>query len=107
MITKEFVREVADRAFLYRDLRTGLAWIEDTSTGCCISIHANIDASGSVRGMKQRGYWGKKDRTIRSHGFIYNIDSFICNPRDMLETVVADECNCEACIERRRKEEGK
>ena len=74
-MAKVKIREVKPFAILYRDDKNGIAWIEDGSSGCGFSVHANIDASGSVIGMKKLGYWGKKDRTIRSHGFIYNIRS--------------------------------
>ena len=40
------------------------------------SCHPNIDVTGSVTGMKNKGFWGKKDRIVRSHGFQYNIDIF-------------------------------
>lgn len=98
---KKFIREIREHVELYRDDKTGIAWIEDGTTGCAVSVHANIDASGSVRGMKDRGYWGKKDRTVRSNGYIYNIDRFVCDPGDELERIVADECMCEACQARK------
>ena len=100
---KQFVREIAEYITLYRDTNSGIAWIEDGTTGCAVSVHANIDASGSVRGMKDRGYWGKKDRTVRSHGYIYNIDKFVCDKNNELEMIVADECMCAACQERRAR----
>lgn len=98
-MAKVFIREVAPYANLYKDDRNGLAWIEDGSTGMGHSVHANIDATGSVRGMKERGYWNKKDRTIRSHGFIYNIDTFVCSSD--LDRICAAECSCVACCERK------
>lgn len=99
---KTIVNKISDHKTLYRDTTNGLAWIEDTSTGCNISIHANIDASGSVRGMKNLGYWQKNARTIRSHGYIYNIDSLVVNQNDDAEKLLADSaCKCIACCERR------
>ena len=98
-MSKRLIREVKPYAKLYRDDRTGIAWIEDGSTGCGHSVHANIDTSGSVRGMKQLGYWRKEDRVIRSHGFAYNIDTLVIS--DILDKIVAKECQCEACMERR------
>ena len=98
---KQFVREIEKHKNLYRDDTTGIAWIEDGTTGLGISIHANIHSTGSVTGMKNLGYWGKKDRTVRSHGWIYNIDRFVCDKKNELELIVADECRCQACIERR------
>ena len=105
---RKFIKEVAPYKKLYRDDVTGIAWIEDGSSGMGISIHPNIDASGSVKGMKQQGYWGKKDRTVKSHGFIYNIDHIVFDYSEdsqmrALENIVAIECRCQACIERREE----
>lgn len=100
-MAKEFIREVKSYAKLYRDSKTGIAWIEDGLTGIGHLCHANIDASGSVRGMKKLGYWGKKDRVRRSNGFNYNIDTFVVSGE--LDKIAAEYCNCEACIERRAK----
>lgn len=100
-IMKQFIRKIEEHVNLYRDDKSGIAWIEDGRTGLGISVHANIDSSGSVSGMKALGYWRKKDRTVRSHGWIYNIDSFVCDKDNKLEMIVADECRCQGCIERR------
>jgi hypothetical protein len=89
---KTFIRQIAEYAELHRDPKTGIAWIENGSTGCGHSAHPNIDASGSVRGMKSRGYWSKDDRTVRSHGFIYNIDSLVIS--DEYDQIAASECRC-------------
>ena len=102
-MAKVKVREIKPYAILYRDDKNGIAWIEDGSSGCGFSVHSNIDSSGSVRGMKNLGYWQKEDRTIRSHGFIYNIDSFVCDKNCEFEMIVASECRCQGCLERRNK----
>ena len=98
---KELIREIRPHVSLYRDTSNGIAWIVDGEHGLGVSVHANIDSSGSVRGMRDRGYWGKEDRAVRSHGFVYNIDSFVCDPEDELEMIVAQECMCAGCQERR------
>ena len=72
--TKVLVEIIRPHVKLYRDPKTGIAWVEDGEAGVGHSCHPNIDRTGSVRGMKARGYWGKTDRTVRSHGWIYNID---------------------------------
>lgn len=105
-MAKQFIREVGPYAKLYRDSINGIAWIEDGSSGCGISIHPNISATGSVSGMKKLGYWDKKDRVVKSNGFAYNIDhiSFSWDKGSYMrqfEDIVADECRCQACIERR------
>ncbi len=98
---KVMIRNVSPYAILYRDNVSGIAWIEDGSTGLDISVHPNISATGSDLGMKSRGYWDKTDRIVSSHGWKYNIDRFVCRKSNELEQIVANECNCQACIERR------
>lgn len=100
---KQFIREIEKNVILYKDDKNGIAWIEDGRTGLGISVHPNISATGSVRGMKNLGYWGRNDRTVRSHGFIYNIDSLIYDKNDELEKIVAEECSCNACLEKKLK----
>lgn len=91
-MAKKLLRQVSEYVYLYRDTRTGIAWVENGSTGGGHSAHANIDASGSVRGMVSRGYWRKTDRTVRSHGCIYNIDTLVVT--DELDQIAADHCQC-------------
>lgn len=97
--TKTFVREVSEYVELHRDPATGIAWVENGKTGLGHSAHPNIDASGSVKGMKSRGYWKPDARTVKSHGFIYNVDRLVVS--DELDQLAADECRCVACAERR------
>ena len=52
--------------------------------------------------MKNLGYWGKDDRIVTSHGWKYNIDRFVCDKENRFETIVANECMCQGCMERRR-----
>lgn len=96
---KQFIREVKDHVFLYRDDKNGIAWIEDGRTGLGHSVHPNIDKTGSVKEMKKLGYWGKDDKIVRSHGWQYNISKFVVS--DELDEIVADECQCEECKKRR------
>lgn len=65
--------------------KNGVVMIENNTVGCGHSCHPNIDASGSVKGMKNLGYWGKEDETVKAGGFIYNLSSVvITNPLDLL-----------------------
>lgn len=96
---KQFIREIAPYKKLYRDNKRGVAWIEEGSTGPSHSCHPNIDASGSVKGMKNLSYWGKRDRTVRSHGWIYNVDRV--SVTDELDRIAEAECRCIGCLERR------
>ena len=101
MKTLELIAHVGDWKDVYRNVNTGIAFVQDGSTGIQHSCHANIDASGSIRGMKERGYWGKKDRCIKCNGFIYNIDTLVIH--DDLDRIASDNCMCQACKERRLK----
>ena len=98
---KRLVKEIKPLIKLYRDDKTGIAWIEDNTKGQIRSYHYNITSSGSVRGMKKLGYWNKKDKTVRCNGFIYNISSFAIDKNNPLDRIVANECDCERCFERR------
>lgn len=87
-----FVREIAPFVELHRDPKTGIAWVENGKTGCGHSAHPNIDSTGSVAGMKKLGYWGATDRTVKCHGFIYNIDRYIAS--DEYDEIAAENCRC-------------
>lgn len=95
------VRELMPFVKLYRDDNNGIAWVEDHSTGHRVSAHPYISSTGSVAGMKKMGYWGKDDKIVESHGYMYNISRFVCDESDELEMVAAKECMCEKCKERR------
>ena len=91
-MSKMFLRQLNPNARLVQCSRTGIAWVEYGSTGMRYSPHPNISATGSVRGMKQCGYWGKNDRTVRTHGFIYNIDHAITG--DPFSQAALTSCSC-------------
>lgn len=95
-------KKIADNIILCKDLITGIAWIVNGRTGMSHSCHPNIDVTGSVTGMKNKGFWGKKDRIVRSHGFQYNIDIFDIDKEDELDVLVGNECMCAGCLERRK-----
>lgn len=90
--TKVLLDVIRPHVKLYRDPKTGIAWVEDGTTGSGHSCHPNISSSGSVRGMKDRGYWGKHDRTVRSHGWIYNIDHVSVSGE--LDEIARLHCRC-------------
>ena len=94
-------KQISKGIVLCKDNATGLAWIINGKTGMAHSCHPNIDISGSVRGMKNLGYWDRKDRIVRSHGFQYNIDKFVIDTKEELDVLVAEECMCAGCQERR------
>ncbi len=39
--------------------------------------HPNIHYTGSARGMKNLGYWGKNDYCVRSGNYIYNLSIWV------------------------------
>lgn len=98
-----YIKSVGDCANLYRDDTSGLAWISDGRIGTEHSVHPSIHRTGSVRGMKSLGYWGKKDKVVRSHGWIFNISIFTCDEDNKYDLIVANECKCECCVERRNQ----
>jgi hypothetical protein len=98
-MSKTLVRTIREHVKLYRDDKTGIAWVEDGETGCGHSAHPNISTTGSIAGMRNLGYWNKDERCVRSHGFVYNIDRLSVS--DELDKIAASECRCQACIERK------
>ena len=91
-MSKTLIKQISECKLLYRDNKTGIAFVEDGSTGNTHSCHANIDSTGSVRGMKKLGYWRKDDRTTRAHGAIYNIDTLVVS--DELDEIARQHCRC-------------
>lgn len=92
------IKEIAPYKTLYRCSNTGIAWVEDGTSGNGHSAHANIHGTGSVQGMKRQGYWEAKARVERTNGYIYNIDTLVIS--DKLDQIAADHCLCRACRER-------
>ena len=92
---KQLIKVLDEHVKMYKDPRTGLVWIENGRTGLGHSAHPNISDTGSVTGMKRLGYWREKDRTVRSHGFIYNVDHVVIS--DELDRKAALACQCIAC----------
>jgi hypothetical protein len=60
-------------------MKNGIATILDPSTGLIHSCHPNISTTGSIRGMKKLGYWGKNDHIVRKGGFYYNKSILVIN----------------------------
>lgn len=89
---KQCLQDVGPHASLYRDSDTGIAWVEDRSTGMGHCPHPSIDSTGSVTGMKARGYWEKADRTVECNGFIYNIDHSVVDGD--YDRIAAAHCQC-------------
>lgn len=105
MPTKQKVADLGRYRVLYRDVDSGIAWVENGRAGLGHTCHPNIDGSGSVAGLISRGWWKRDDRKIRSHGFIYNVDQFILS--DILDFVAACHCTCPGCLEWANENPGK
>ncbi len=90
---KILIKEYDPYHKLYLDTKTGIAWVEDTSCGIGHTAHSNIDRTGSIRGMKDRGWWDRKDRAVHSHGFIFNIDTCPL-PADEWDEIARCYCAC-------------
>lgn len=91
-MAKVLLKVIRPHVQLYRDPKTGIAWVEDGTTGNGHSCHPNISSTGSVRGMKSLGYWNKQDRTVRSHGWVYNIDHVAVSGE--LDKIACQHCQC-------------
>ena len=102
---RTLIREVREYVTLHRDPRTGIAWVRNGTTGLEHSAHANIHHTGSVAGMKVKGYWQKDARTVRSHGYIYNIDTLFVDDADDRTAALA--CQCGGACRQYQHEEGK
>jgi hypothetical protein len=77
---------------LRRDRRTGIAWVENGRTGAGHSCHPNISDTGNVAGMKRLGYWGRRDRAVRCHGFYYNVSQLVVT--DKYDELARKHCRC-------------
>lgn len=97
---KRLIKEIKPYVELYINDNTGIAWIENGSTGNGHSCHPNIDVTGSVSGMKKLGYWKQDDAIIKSNGFYYNTSKYSVS--DELDEIAGQHCKCDKCIERRK-----
>lgn len=61
------------------EVKNGIVVINNYSTGGGHSCHPNISATGSVKGIKAQGYWGKDDKTVKAGSFIYNKSIIHCS----------------------------
>lgn len=96
------VKKIAEHATL-KVYSNGIATVHDGSSGMTHSVHPNIDCTGSVRGMKQLGYWKRDARTVRAGSYIYNIDSLAYDKENAYDMVAYENCMCMACLERKMK----
>lgn len=80
-----------------RDEKSGIAWIEDHKTGLSHSRHPSIDESGSVSGMKARGYWSKEAEVVKANGYFFNTSVIVKDEDAVYDQILAITCNCAGC----------
>jgi len=94
-MSKTFIKQLAEYVELHRDAKTGIAWINDGKTGCEESLHPSIDKSGSIKGMKKKGYWGKNDKIITCNNGHYNISKE--SQFSVYAKTLKKACKCSVC----------
>ena len=57
--------------------------------------------------MISSGLWRSGDRIAKLNWCFYDIDRFSCREENPIEAIVAEECMCAACIERRAASAGR
>lgn len=107
---KTTVKIISPNKTLFRDPISGIAWVEDGSTGMRHSCHPNIDQSGSAAGMIARGTWEKHDILIKTQGFIHNASQLLSGGPEPdsdlnLTAIAAEACQCRGCQQRRELEQ--
>lgn len=101
---KKFIKQLDGHINIFCDEKSGLATLEDEITGIGVSAHSCVSLSDKAGRRNVNRYWKKFDRIIEFDGYLYNIDKFILNPKNDMQVIAANLCMCDACIERRRKE---
>jgi hypothetical protein len=91
----ELVRELDEGGIrIKRCVTHGIAVVEDGSSA--ITAHPNIHGSGSVAGMRDRGWWDGTDVTVRCHGWIYNVSQIV--GASEMDKLAQEECRCGGCL---------
>lgn len=85
-------KELAPGITLFCDDETGIAWIEDYTTGKAHAAHPKVKRPRTAEDMKRRGYWGTEDRGVPSQSFTYNIDRLTIH--EPLDDVSRQHCRC-------------
>jgi len=91
-MTKQHLGNIKPYVDLYRDDRTGIAIVEDGTSGTGHGPHPSIDSSGSVRGMKELGHWRKDAQTVRALGYIFNTSVIVVDTD--LDRIAWANCEC-------------
>jgi hypothetical protein len=102
---KILVQEVTTSLKLYRDERTGVAWVEDLEGNLVLTPHPFIGKGDSIRTMKLRGIWKRDCRTAASHGLIHNISWCRTDLDNPLDVLAMRACRCGG-VHHEQREEG-
>jgi hypothetical protein len=96
MTNKKLVRAVGPTAKLFRDKKTGVAWVEDVQGNVTVThaAHPRIEEPGRVSLMVKNGMWKKTDRVVKCGPAAYNIDVRACTTP--LDYLAANACACGA-----------
>lgn len=100
---KKSTRIHNEREVEVRHYASGIVTVYD-GRGYVGSVHANIHKTGSVRGMKNLGYWRREARCVPGGEWVYNIDTYVVT--DELDELAAELCQCKGCLERRTNVHG-
>ena len=93
-MSKFLLQTIGANQQLYRDTMTGLAWIEDRSSGASYALHPCTASIASIRDLKKNGDWGLTDQCVRSRGFHYNIDRYIPCHDPAINAALLSACHC-------------
>lgn len=67
----------------------GVIRVQDGTSGNGHTPWPNIDSTGSVAGMRARGFWGKEDEVLKALGSIYNVSKVVVEDElDLLSFVM-------------------
>lgn len=89
-----------DNFKIYRNIKTGIAFVDDTEHGVIWSCHPMLSSDASIQMTRVNGIWKKEASIARNNGFIFNVDELdIVNPYNRL---MLNYCECRGCRRRRK-----
>lgn len=88
---KQLIAKLDDNKTVYR-YKCGIAVIVINGDYYSHDCHPSIHKSGSIHGMKAKGYWGKDDVIVRAGDWLYNTSRFCCH--DEFDRIAARFCRC-------------
>lgn len=83
---------LSESRHLYRDPITGIAWVEDTSSGMADSLHPNIGPRPTMGGARR--LYGPTGRPVRVGQYIYNRAEYIGASEEQNRAALLGACRC-------------